>query len=84
MTHDPLCPTIETGFDTRCQCDLIDKVREDEQDRQYEFQSDNWEKGYFYAIAKCIAAVEATRADAKWPQDVDDAIAALRALQEKP
>ena len=29
MTHDPLCPTIPTGFDTRCQCELIAAVRED-------------------------------------------------------
>jgi len=27
--HDPLCPTIPTGFDTRCQCKLIAAVRED-------------------------------------------------------
>lgn len=48
-----------------------------------EFAPSDYERGQRDMLAKCIAAVEATRADAKWPQDVDDAIAALRALLEK-
>lgn len=58
MTHDPLCFVEFNPLMRECSiCGVIAKVREDEQERQYEFQSEIWEKGYFYAIAKCIAAV---------------------------
>lgn len=71
LGHDPLCTwrqaeEADAGDPRRwlagglaaCDCDLIAKVREDEQLKQYEAQSGNWEDGYFHGIAKCIAAVD--------------------------
>ncbi len=68
MTHDPLCPTHRSNSAWLIRprdCDYCKVIAKVREDER----------------AKCIAAVEATRADAKWPQDVDDAIAALRALE---
>jgi len=78
MTHDPLCPVLSPQrwdrYPFSCCCDLIAKVRED-------------------MLAKCIAAVAACestswhrRYEGPWKYRIerDDALAALRALQEKP
>lgn len=85
-SHDPLCAKSPTGvhYVGTCTCDLIAKVREDEQLKQYEAQSGNWEDGYFHGIAKCIAAVEAEFAKSNEPPWVGEVTEALRALQEKP
>jgi hypothetical protein len=95
MTHDPLCPYVQTAHQrdhVACHCDLIAKVREDEQLKQYEAQSGNWEDGYFHGIAKCIAALpHAHNCWANYPEQADacTCMAAitrteLQALREKP
>lgn len=84
MTHDPMCPTIETGFDTRCQCDLIAKVRADERGLSDEAIFNDGQRAM---LAKCIALVEGTYTVSFVTLDADfqrAALVALRALQEKP
>jgi hypothetical protein len=44
-----------------CACTLIAKVREDEAETEWE----NVEKGYFYGIALCIAAINELSLDSK-------------------
>ena len=78
MNHDPLCSqqprpdgntlTMSDGVPIFCLCDLIDKVRQD-------------------MLAKCIAAVDARIRPTLHPLEnagIGEALAALRALEEKP
>lgn len=80
MTHDPLCPYVQTAHQrdhVACQCDLIAKVRED-------------------MLAKCIAAVKEVRNELAHPdwvrltardgaqESVNELKRIQRALQEKP
>ena len=75
-THDPLCPAPrcscephDCGHVQDCLCEFIATVREDEQVRQYEAQSENWLKGYEYALAAVVQRVEVVPPIA---QHVDD------------
>jgi len=68
MTHDPLCPA-KNDPDPKCHsCHLIDKVRED-------------------MLAECMAAVDARIRPTLHPLEnagIGEALAALRALKDKP
>lgn len=70
FAHDPLCPIMQPLYQGacggECHCELIAKVREGEAEAQWE----NVEKGYFYGIALCIAAIDGAV----------DPLAAVRAL----
>ena len=66
MIHDPLCPFFydHTGRELVRQtgnpctyCKLIANVREDERDKQYEAQSENWAKGYAAGLDAAREAV---------------------------
>lgn len=62
--HDPLC-LVDAGSccpwmgecECQCDCEWIECVREDEQDKQYTAQSENWVKGYECALRDAIEAI---------------------------
>ena len=98
MIHDPLCFIDYNPLMRECRiCGLIAKVREDERskDLDYAYVAAQAEAdGQRDMLAKCIAAVEAVPHDffcaslddrkppCNCPQG--EALAELRALQEKP
>lgn len=115
MTHDPLCRrkgVTEALMGGCAECNLIAKVREDEQDKSRQaleaqakriIRMADMQAGVAAAMAsdemleRCIAAVETVthwtdsdmglpltdRVDEKWIAK-GNAVAALRALKEKP
>jgi hypothetical protein len=107
--HDALCPSlncIDSGCEDCCRCDLIAKVRQDQQIlslstrvRELKPYANGYCDGERDMLAKCIAAVEALEPllfvdkhhggyDCCGCSTLDalheDALAAMRALQEKP
>lgn len=96
MTHDPMCP-FAPWPDERCYqpdagvsiCSIIAKVREDERDKDLDYRyiaAQAEAQGQRHMLARCIAAVDGMVIDTvgNSAATVDQAIAALRALQEKP
>ena len=95
--HDALCPSlncIDSGCEDCCRCDLIAKVRQDERInslrirvRELKPYADAYCDGERDMLDKCIAAVDARIRPTLHPLEnagIGEALAVLRALQEKP
>lgn len=84
MTHDPLCPYVQTAHQrdhVACQCDLIAKVRAEKLD---DLHAKSFREGSEDMLAKCIAAVEFSLGPAEYKWARIKTVDTLRALQEKP
>lgn len=105
MDHDPLCPLIVDGVEGplhlyECPCDLIAKVRQDEEEKARDALEAQAKRIIEMAdmqaavaaamasddmLAKCIAAVEWSHDhNAEHAQGLWLALTELRALQDKP